>query len=81
MPSWTLCSRGQEQWQPNVQAPFRVFNVGFSNSDPVNANINCIQTTPMPDTDDINFRANSGHFHVPGGPVAFVGRYIRVQHT
>jgi hypothetical protein len=64
-----------QKWQPNVTS---IQNVGFSNLDVITAaQAKCLQSTLMQDMDDINFVANAGHFHVPGGPVAVVGRYIK----
>jgi Domain of unknown function (DUF1906) len=64
-----------QQWQPSVGT---IQNLGFSNSDPItDANLTCIQGTAWPDMNDINFVANAGHFHVPGGKVTVIGRYVR----
>jgi hypothetical protein len=64
-----------QKWQPNVPS---IQNLGFSNSGAITiAQTACLQTTDLPDLNDNNFRANSGHFHVPGGHVNVIGRYIR----
>jgi len=64
-----------QKWQPNVPT---IQNPGFSNSDVItNAHATCLQTTDLPDMNDNNFHASSGHFHVPGGHVTVIGRYIR----
>jgi hypothetical protein len=67
-----------QTWQPNVPT---IQTLGFSNSDSVSAQIACLQGTPLPDLDDNNFAANSGHFHLPGGYVKVIGRYVRHNHA
>jgi hypothetical protein len=63
-----------QQWQPSVGT---IQNVGFSNLGRItDANVACIQGTAWPDMDDNNFVANAGHFHVRGGPVTVLGRYL-----
>ncbi|HEY1369197.1 MAG TPA: glycoside hydrolase domain-containing protein [Gaiellaceae bacterium] len=62
-------------WQPNVPT---IQNLGFIKEVAItNVQSQCLQQTPMPDMDDNNFHANSGHFHVPSGPIKFIGRYLR----
>jgi glycoside hydrolase-like protein len=62
-------------WQPNVPT---IRNLGFIKEATItNAQSQCLQQTPMPDMNDNNFHANSGHFHVPSGPINFIGRYLR----
>jgi hypothetical protein len=64
-----------QQWQPSIAT---LGHIGFSNTDALtDANMTCIQRTAWPDMDDNNFVANAGHFHVPGGKVTVIGRYIR----
>lgn len=64
-----------QKWQPTEPT---IQNFGFSVSDPVTAaQAQCLQGTPVPAMDDNNFRANTGHFHVRGGPVKIIGRYVR----
>lgn len=62
------------RWQPNATS---ILNVGFSNSDAITQDqVRCLQTTDLPDMDDLNF-GRPGHFHVRGGRVTAIGRYIR----
>lgn len=64
-----------QKWQPNVPS---IQNLGFSNADEITvAQTKCLQNTELEDMDDSNFHANSGHFHVPGGRVTVIGRYIK----
>ena len=64
-----------QAWQPNVPS---IQNPGFSNSDAITvAQTACLQNTNLQDMDDNNFHANRGHFHVPGGHVTVIGRYIQ----
>jgi hypothetical protein len=63
------------KWQPNVPT---IQNLGFIKEVAItNAQSQCLQQTPMPDMNDNNFHANRGHFHVPSGPITFIGRYLR----
>jgi hypothetical protein len=66
-----------QSWQPIVPS---IQNAGFSNADAItDTQSKCLQTTPLQDMDDSNFGVHPGHFHVPGGPVKVIGRYIQVS--
>jgi hypothetical protein len=69
---FTLAS---QTWQPNVPS---IQNPGFSNADAITApQTKCLQKTDLADMNDSNFGVHPGHFHVPGGPVKVIGRYIK----
>jgi hypothetical protein len=62
-----------QKWQPNVPT---ILNYGFINKNPVTAaSIPNIQANPIPDMRDSGGAA-AGHFELPGGTVAVIGRYI-----
>jgi hypothetical protein len=65
-----------QAWQPNVPT---IQNLGFSNNDALDgAAIERVHAHPLPDVKDLG-GGLPGHFTVPGGDVAVVGRYMRAS--